>query len=205
MRFKFFTNCMAMERSNHFRYTWHLIKTDMARFGHHTNLLGVLRIFSPYSFSFKVTFWYRIGHYLTNCGHPILRKCLLPAVRWIHQHNSYRTGIQLPFRLEAGEGLLFGHFSCIIINGHTVIGNHVTISQGVTLGNNFSKGSGAPVIGDNCVLGPGCKVLGPIEIGHHSFVGANAVITRSFPENSVLGGANLLLGTNGNEVVKLYS
>lgn len=177
----------------------------MARFGHHTNLLGVLRIFSPYSFSFKVTFWYRIGHYLTNCGHPILRKCLLPIVRWIHQHNSYRTGIQLPFRLEAGEGLLFGHFSCIIINGHTVIGNHVTISQGVTLGNNFSKGAGAPVIGDNCVLGPGCKVLGPIEIGHHCFIGANAVITRSFPENSVLGGANLLLGSNGDEVVKLYS
>lgn len=198
-------NCMEMEKSNHFRYTWHLIKTDMARYGHHTNLLGVLRIFSPYSFSFKMTFWYRIGHYLTICNHPILRKVLLPLVRLIHQHNSYRTGIQMPFRVEIGEGLLFGHYSCIIINGHTKIGNHVTISQGVTLGNNFSKGQGAPVIGDNCVLGPGCKVLGPIDIGHHSFVGANAVITRSFTENSVLGGANLLLGTNGEEVVKLYS
>lgn len=177
-----------MERSNHFRYTWHLIKTDLARFGHHVNLLGVLRIFSPYSFSFKVTFWYRIGHYLINCNHSFLRIFLLPFVRLIHMYNSYRTGIQMPFELEVGEGLLFGHFSCIIINSNTIIGNHVTIAQGVTLGNNFTKGPGAPIIGDNCVLGPGAKVLGPINIGHHSFIGANAVVTRSFPANSVVGG-----------------
>lgn len=194
-----------MEENNHFSYTWHLIKTDLQRFGHHANAVGILRIFSPYCFSFKTIFWYRIGHYLLQCNHPLLRKAVLPFVRLIHQYNSYRTGIQMPFNVTAGEGLLFGHYSCIVINGHTVLGNHVTISHGVTLGNNLTKGPGAPVIGDNCVLGPGCKALGPIELGHHCFVGANAVITRSFPPGSVLGGVNQRIGENGVELVPLYS
>ena len=197
-------DCMDMDENNHFSYAWYLIKTDLHRFKHHANVLGVLRLLSPYSFSFKICFWYRIGHYLLRCDHPFLRKILLPVVKLIHQYNSYRTGIQLSFNVTAGEGLLFGHYSGIVINGHAKIGNHVTISQCVTLGNNLTKGRGAPIIGDNCVLGPGCKVLGPIEIGHHSFIGANAVITRSFPPGSVLGGVNKLIGEHGNEIVSLY-
>lgn len=196
---------MDIEENNHFSYTWHLIKTDLHRFGHHANTFGLFRLFSPHSFSFKMTFWYRIGHYLLRCNHPILRTILMPLVKLIHQQNSYRTGIQMPFNVTVGEGLLFGHYSGIVINGHATIGNHVTISQGVTLGNNLAKGPGAPIIGDNCVLGPGCKMLGPVELGHHSFVGANAVITQSFPAGSVLGGVNRLIRSNGAEVVALYS
>ncbi len=205
MRCLYLKSCMAMEEDKHFGHVLRLIKADLSRFGHHMGAIGFLRLLSPYAFSFRMTFWYRIGHYLLICNHPVMRKVLMPFVRLIHQYNSYRTGIQLPFKLVAGGGLLFSHYSCIVINGNAKIGEHVTIAHGATIGNNFTKGAGAPIIGDNSVLGPGCKVLGPIELGHDTFVGANAVITRSFPSGSVLGGVNTLIGTNGIELVPLYS
>lgn len=99
---------------------------------------------------------------------------------------------------------MFSHYSNIVINGHSKLGNHITIAQGVTIGSNFTKGFEGPTAGDNCIFCPGCKVLGPIELGHHCIVGANAVVTRSFPAGSVIGGVNKLLGTNGVELVSLY-
>lgn len=95
-----------MEENKHFSHAWHLIKMDLQRFGHHANAMGLLRVFSPYAFSFKMTFWYRIGHYLLKCNHPLLHKCLMPLVRFIHQHNSYRTGIQMSFRATVGGAIV---------------------------------------------------------------------------------------------------
>ena len=107
----------------------------------------------------------------------------------------------MPFHVKVGEAIKFGHYSCIVINQHTTIGNNVTIANGVTIGNNLTKGVGSPKIGDNCILAPGCKILGPIELGENCFVGVNAVVTKSFPKNSVLGGVNKLISTNGEEII----
>jgi serine O-acetyltransferase len=59
----------------------------------------------------------------------------------------------------------------------------------VNIGTEAGKADAAPTIGDNCYLGPGAKIFGPITIGPSTVVGANAVVNKSFPEgNQTLGG-----------------
>lgn len=69
-----------------------------------------------------------------------------------------------------------------------LIGENATISHEVTLGGNIYKikeGRGAPILGSNVLIGAGAKVLGPIKIGDNSIVGANAVVMKDIPQNSV--------------------
>lgn len=80
------------------------------------------------------------------------------------------------------------HFGCVIINGGAVIGENCTIYQGVTIGMARLKGKNVPVIGNNCVLGAGSKVLGDITIGDNVMIGANAVVTKNIDSESVVAG-----------------
>lgn len=68
----------------------------------------------------------------------------------IRKHYEYKTGIQFGTGTDIGSGLFFPHFSCIVINGGAIIGDNVTIFQGVTVGS--VRGKGTPVIGDSVVL-----------------------------------------------------
>lgn len=147
--------------------------------------MGLFRIITNHSF--KVTFWYRIGHYCINHKNPI-SSIFFPIVRVIHSHNQYLTGIQLPLETEIGGGLQFQHFSGIVINPKSVIGSHVTIYQGVTLGSERNRGAGAPQIGNHVVIASGAKIIGPIKVGNNVMIGANAVVTKDVPDNAVVAG-----------------
>jgi len=181
--------------------TWHLIKSDQKRFGKNIGVRGLYRLIS--STSFAVTFWYRVGHYLLLRG-GVKKLLFLPLVRFIHFRNSLKTGIQLDLKTEVGESLLFGHFSDIVINSHTIIGNNVTIANGVTIGWNPSKSNLSPIIGDNCVILAGSKIIGPVVVGKNSVIGVNSVVTKSLPEGSVFAGGKIL-NNQGLEYVKHYS
>jgi serine O-acetyltransferase len=54
----------------------------------------------------------------------------------------------------------------------------------VNIGTEAGKADSAPVIGDNCYIGPGAKIFGPIEIGPNTVIGANAVVNQSFVDGS---------------------
>jgi len=59
----------------------------------------------------------------------------------------------------------------------------------VNIGTAAGQSEAAPTIGDNCYIGPGAKLFGPIEIGSNTAIGANAVVNRSFPDGHLtLGG-----------------
>lgn len=133
--------------------------------------------------SFKYCFWFRIGSWTKG-----KKKFLfLYFLAWImHRHYTYKLGIQLPLGTLIDGGLSFNHFSCIIINGNTQIGKNCTIFQGVTIG--IKIGEGVPKIGNNCVLGPGCKILGKVTIGDNVFIGANAVVTHDIETECVAVG-----------------
>ena len=77
------------------------------------------------------------------------------------------------------------HRQCIVITGGTVIGEHVTIFHGVTIGGNGKKKDGTPRIGNQVKIFAGAKVLGPITIEDNSVIGANAVVLCSVPRNSI--------------------
>ncbi len=101
-----------------------------------------------------------------------------------HETNSY-----LPFETQIAGPINFVHgIYGIFISGGAVIGRNCIVFQQVTIGSNMlidSKGFGSPVIGDNCLIGAGAKVIGNVTIGANCRIGANAVVTVDLPDNSV--------------------
>lgn len=152
----------------------------------------------------EVYFWFRIGSYLkTKKG--ILFKFLYILVLIIHKHNQYLTGIQLGFGTSIKAGLMFGHFSCIVVNGSAIIGRNCTIFQGVTIGSVRGPKGGTPIIGDNVVIFAGAKIIGKVKIGNNVVIGAGAVVVNDIPDNSVAVGVPAKISScNGREHVKYY-
>ncbi|WP_084020576.1 serine O-acetyltransferase [Cryobacterium arcticum] len=120
----------------------------------------------------------RLVEYLTNTGAP---KPQLMLARWIFRRQSIRLGFSIPVNVF-GPGLAIAHYGTIVINSHTRIGANCRIHVGVNIGTSAGFADACPVIGDNCYIGPGVKIFGPIEIGPETAIGANAVVTKSFPE-----------------------
>ena len=76
---------------------------------------------------------------------------------------------------------------CIIINSYSVIGDNCTIRHEVTIGNRNSDRD-CPIIGNNCNIGAGAKILGAIKIGNNVDIGANAVVITDVPDNCIAVG-----------------
>lgn len=135
----------------------------------------------------KYTIWFRICSYLWS--HKFLKYTLGIPCRLILDHYRFKFGIEIMPGTAVGPGLYIGHFGSIIVSGRAKIGKNCNLSQNVTIGAKNSGGHpGVPVIGDNCYIGPGAKVIGGITLGDNSVVGANAVVTKDFPAGSILGG-----------------
>ena len=125
---------------------------------------------------------HRIAHVLWNMKVPFFP-------RWLSQFNRWLTGIEIHPAAKIGKGLFIDHGMGVVIGETTVIGNNVTLYQGVTLGGTGKeKGKRHPNIGDNVVIGAGAKILGNITMGENSCVGANAVVIKDVPPNSTVVG-----------------
>jgi serine O-acetyltransferase len=107
------------------------------------------------------------------------------------------TGISLPAGAEFGPGLYVGHFGGIIVSDGVIAGENCNLSQGVTLG--FHRG--APRLGHCVYVAPGAKVFGPITVGDHVAIGANAVVNEDVPANAtVVAGRPEVLEGRGNRM-----
>ena len=127
-------------------------------------------------------FGYRIAHLLEGIGMPVLPRLLMMLVRWW-------TGIEIHPAAQIGRGLFIDHGMGVVIGETAVIGDNVTLFQGVTLGGTGKeRGKRHPTIGNNVVIGTGAKVLGNITIGNESIIGANAVVIRDVPDHSTVVG-----------------
>jgi len=109
--------------------------------------------------------------------------------RWLSQLARAVTGIEIHPGACIGSGVFIDHGMGVVIGETAEVGNDVTMYHGVTLGGtSLEKGKRHPSIGDRVVLGAGAKILGNITIGADSRIGANAVVVRSVPPNSVVVG-----------------
>jgi serine O-acetyltransferase len=109
--------------------------------------------------------------------------------RWVSQIMRFFTGIEIHPGAKIGQGLFIDHGMGVVIGETAEIGEEVTLYHTVTLGGtSLQKGKRHPTIGDRVTIGAGAKVLGPIEIGCDSRIGANAVVVKSAPSNSVIVG-----------------
>ena len=176
-----------------------MINSRKSRFS--DGLGGLLRCLITNA-SFKVTFWFRVASWLCGCNSFMARVSLL-VVAIIRKHYEYKTGIQLGTGTHIGRGLFFPHFSCIVINGGAIIGDNVTIFQGVTVGS--VRGKGTPVIGDNVVLSAHSQIIGKVRIGNNVMVGAGAVVVNDVPDNAVVIGVPAkVVSYKGKHLVSFY-
>lgn len=122
-------------------------------------------------------------------SHGLWRRGWRFAARWLSQLARWITGIEIHPGAQLGPGFFIDHGMGVVIGETAVIGRDVTIYHGVTLGGtSLQKGKRHPTIGDRVTIGAGAKILGDITIGADSRIGANAVVVKSVPENSVVVG-----------------
>jgi serine O-acetyltransferase len=112
----------------------------------------------------------------------------LPA-RLLSQFARFLTGIEIHPGAHIGRRFFIDHGMGVVIGETAVVGDDVMLYHGVTLGGK-SRGRGKrhPTLCDGVVIGAGAQVLGDIVIGERTVVGANAVVVKSAPADSVLVG-----------------
>ena len=154
-----------------------------------------LEVFLCYS-GLHALWFYRINHWLWNRGF-----CLLG--RWLSQFARFLTGIEVHPGARIGRRLFIDHGMGVVIGETTIIGDDVTMYQGVTLGGTGKEhGKRHPTIGDNVVIGGGAKILGNITVGENCRIGAGSVVLRNVPHDStVVGVPGHIIFRNGKRVV----
>lgn len=109
--------------------------------------------------------------------------------RFCSQVTRLFTGIEIHPGAQIGRRLFIDHGMAIVIGETTIIGDDVTLYQGVTLGGTGKqKGKRHPTIGNNVSIGSGAKILGNITVGDNCRVGAGSVVLRNVPDNSTIVG-----------------
>ena len=132
--------------------------------------------------SFKVILSYRVAHKL------YLKKHYFWA-RWISQRAARKTGIEIHPGATIGKGLFIDHGTGVIIGETTIIGDNVTLYQGVTLGGTGKEqGKRHPTLKDNVMVSAGAKILGSFTIGENSKIGAGSVVLEEVPPNCTVVG-----------------
>ena len=125
---------------------------------------------------------YRLAHWLWEHKLKLSGRLLSQLVRTL-------TGIEIHPGAQIDQGLFIDHGMGVVIGETAEIGQDVTLYHGVTLGGtSLEKGKRHPTLGDRVVVGAGAKILGAITIGSDSRIGANAVVVKSVPANSVVVG-----------------
>ena len=132
--------------------------------------------------SFQVMLRYRVAHRLYEKKHYFL-------ARWISQKAARKTGIEIHPGATIGKGLFIDHGSGVIIGETAIIGDNVTLYQGVTLGGTGKEtGKRHPTLEDNVMVSAGAKILGSFTIGENSKIGAGSVVLKPVPPNCTVVG-----------------
>lgn len=142
--------------------------------------------------SFKVMIHYRIAHRLYEKRHYFW-------ARWVSQRGVRKTGIEIHPGAKIGKGFFIDHGNGVIIGETTVIGDNVTLYQGVTLGGTGKEhGKRHPTVGNNVMISAGAKVLGSFTIGDNSKIGAGSVVLSEVPPCSTVVGVPGRVVKRGN-------
>ena len=122
-------------------------------------------------------------------AHELYLKGKYYRARKISQRTARKTGIEIHPGAQIGKGLFIDHGHGVVIGETTIIGNNVTLYQGVTLGGTGKEhGKRHPTIEDNVMISTGAKVLGSFTIGAGSKIGAGSVVLEEVPPNSTVVG-----------------
>ncbi len=125
---------------------------------------------------------HRVAHALEDAGVPVLPRAIAYMARAV-------TGVEIHPAAVIGKEFFIDHGAGVVIGETAVIGNCVTLYQGVTLGGTgFQRGKRHPTLRDNVTVGSGAKLLGPIDVGSGAKVGANTVVVEDVPPGATVVG-----------------
>ncbi len=140
--------------------------------------------------------FHRVNHWLWQRNMRLL-------ARWLSQVARLLTGIEIHPGAVIGRRFFVDHGMGVVIGETAIVGDDVTLYQGVTLGGTGKEqGKRHPTIGDNVVIGGGAKVLGNITVGANCRIGAGSVVLRNVPPDStVVGVPGHIVFRDGKRVV----
>lgn len=123
--------------------------------------------------------------------------------RYVSQRAVKKTGIEIHPAAQIGKRFFIDHGTGVVIGETTIIGDDVTIYQGVTLGGTGKDtGKRHPTIGNHVMIGSGAKVLGPFKVGDYSKIASGAVVLEEIPPHSTAVGVPArVVKLNGEKVI----
>lgn len=170
-------NQITLPQAESYRDCMLLIQSDIYRLcGSKVSVMNVVKkMLNP--LRNNVLIWFRFCQYR--------RGLLYYPCSFVYRLYCRAYNIDLPATTKVGYGFYIGHGMCIVINGRTIIGNNVNVSQFLNIGTNNTTPA---KIGDNVYLGPHVSVVEDVEIGHAATIGAGAVVTKDIPANATAVG-----------------
>lgn len=161
---------------------WKLIKEDIdVVFEQDPAARSYWEVVLTYS-GLHAIWFHRVAHFL-------FKKKFFFLARATSQISRFFTGIEIHPAAVIGRRFFIDHGMGVVIGETCVIGNNVTLYQGVTLGGTGKeRGKRHPTLEDNVLVATGAKVLGSIVIGANSKVGAGSVVLKDVPPNATVVG-----------------
>jgi serine O-acetyltransferase len=173
-----------------------LIREDLATvLEHDPAARSRLEVFLCYA-GLHAVWFYRVNHWLWKQHLFLLGRFLSQAARFL-------TGIEIHPAAQLGRRLFIDHGLGVVIGETAIVGDDVTLYQGVTLGGTGKEqGKRHPTLEDRVVVGSGAKILGNITVGKNCRIGAGSVVLRNVPEDStVVGVPGHIIFREGKRVV----
>ncbi|MBC2888696.1 serine acetyltransferase [Gordonibacter massiliensis] len=125
--------------------------------------------------------WYSVSRWLYLHHVPVLPMVIKAGIRIL-------WGGVIPYQAQIGKGTILGYQALgVVIHKRCVIGENCHIAQNVTIGGTSNLYE-VPVLGDKVQVGVGAVIVGPVHVGDNVIVGANAVVNKDIPPNSVAVG-----------------
>ena len=158
---------------------------------------NALEVLLTYSGFWAVTF-HRLAHFFYRHHYRLL-------ARIISQFARFLTGIEIHPGASLGDGVFIDHGLGVVIGETAVVGDNVTIYQGVTLGGTGKeKGKRHPTVGNNVLISAGAKLLGSFKVGDGAKIGAGSVVLKEVPPNAtVVGIPGTIVKIDGERVCEL--
>lgn len=142
----------------------------------------------PFAPGMWVMLVYRFGRWRYEIPWRAVRMPISLLYKILFAFTIIVTGAEVPCEAELGRRVRIDHPQGLVISGDARLGSDVVLRNGVTIGLRHTGQRGSPVIGDRVDIGAGAKILGNITVGHDAAIGANAVVLRNVPAQSVAVG-----------------